>query len=625
MTQRIIGVLGGGATVAAVVALAVFWLGGKDAETPDAAGKKDDPVSVVIEQQPLTQEQAPSAGSADQSEASLPQTSETQTSPADATGTETLPKVTAVETPNAPQAGQTATTATAVPTAPLVPQGTENSGSDPVVSGSQQVTASPTTALTAPSQPETPVSQGTEVAATVSPRAEEPKPTDAQTQPAPDQEPAVSTTLQLVQPATPSVQGQEQAAVTPTDTATTQPETSVTPTDGTEAAVQSEPLEPAGPQFDVVRVDSDGQTVIAGRAAPDEQVEVLIDGEVVGEARADATGQFVAVVFANLTDSAQKLELRSTVAAPLTEVPVVTDAQQPSASEQDSASSNEATGNKTTGNETTGTGTTATTPQPSDQAPRIASQLQGLAAPADAETGSSAPIIGGTAPSGVQRAAETTALGQAAGIVSDPSSGPVATAIPATGQRYAVSNPVLILPSNTPDAAPTLVQPQQERLAVLQPVERDISGVVLDSITYNEAGDVVLSGRGVAGRMVRVYANGRAQGVVKIASDGSWRWASTMEDPKSVKLFRMDEIGGQGEVTSRIETPFEYSRLSPQVVRDRRVVIQKGDMLWRIAEQFYGDGIRYSSIYGANTELIRDPDLIYPGQVFTIPELVDAN
>ena len=184
---------------------------------------------------------------------------------------------------------------------------------------------------------------------------------------------------------------------------------------------------------------------------------------------------------------------------------------------------------------------------------------------------------------------------------------------------------MIILPSSSPDAAPTLVQPQQDQLALLQPVQRDIAGVVLDSITYDENGAVVLSGRGIAGRVIRIYANGRAQGVVSVAADGSWRWATTMEDPASIKLFRMDEIGSAGEVTSRIETPFEYSRLSPQVVRDRRVVIQKGDMLWRIAEQFYGDGIRYSSIYGANTELIRDPDLIYPGQVFTIPELVDAN
>ena len=48
-------------------------------------------------------------------------------------------------------------------------------------------------------------------------------------------------------------------------------------------------------------------------------------------------------------------------------------------------------------------------------------------------------------------------------------------------------------------------------------------------------------------------------------------------------------------------------------------------MLWRIAEQYYGAGIRYSVIYGANSKLIRDPDLIYPGQVFVVPELIDAD
>jgi nucleoid-associated protein YgaU len=321
-------------------------------------------------------------------------------------------------------------------------------------------------------------------------------------------------------------------------------------------------------------VDQDGQTVIAGRAAPDETVEVLIDGNVVGDARADAAGQFVAVIFANLSDNAQKLELRSAL---------------------------------------------------SDEAPQVASQVGGLAIPGGDATDASGSSVGGATSSGVQRGADAQNVGAGSTSRAPEGAGFVASSIPATGQRYAVSTPVIILPSSSPDAAPTLVQPQQDQLALLQPVQRDIAGVVLDSITYDENGAVVLSGRGVAGRVIRIYANGRAQGVVSVAADGSWRWATTMEDPASIKLFRMDEIGSAGEVTSRIETPFEYSRLSPQVVRDRRVVIQKGDMLWRIAEQFYGDGIRYSSIYGANTELIRDPDLIYPGQVFTIPELVDAN
>jgi nucleoid-associated protein YgaU len=49
------------------------------------------------------------------------------------------------------------------------------------------------------------------------------------------------------------------------------------------------------------------------------------------------------------------------------------------------------------------------------------------------------------------------------------------------------------------------------------------------------------------------------------------------------------------------------------------VYIERGDNLWRIARSIYGQGIRYTVIYEANRNQIRDPSLIYPGQVFTIP------
>jgi len=49
--------------------------------------------------------------------------------------------------------------------------------------------------------------------------------------------------------------------------------------------------------------------------------------------------------------------------------------------------------------------------------------------------------------------------------------------------------------------------------------------------------------------------------------------------------------------------------------------IQKGDTLWKIATTFYGDGSKYPSIVEANLEVIKDADLIYPGQNIRIPEL----
>lgn len=48
--------------------------------------------------------------------------------------------------------------------------------------------------------------------------------------------------------------------------------------------------------------------------------------------------------------------------------------------------------------------------------------------------------------------------------------------------------------------------------------------------------------------------------------------------------------------------------------------IQKGDSLWKIAEKAYGNGAKYTDIFAANKEVIKDPDLIYPGQKIRIPK-----
>jgi nucleoid-associated protein YgaU len=50
------------------------------------------------------------------------------------------------------------------------------------------------------------------------------------------------------------------------------------------------------------------------------------------------------------------------------------------------------------------------------------------------------------------------------------------------------------------------------------------------------------------------------------------------------------------------------------------VIIRRGDSLWRISRRVYGRGVRYSTIYLANESQIEDPDRIWPGQVFKVPE-----
>ena len=71
--------------------------------------------------------------------------------------------------------------------------------------------------------------------------------------------------------------------------------------------------------------------------------------------------------------------------------------------------------------------------------------------------------------------------------------------------------------------------------------------------------------------------------------------------------------------TALATTPPEITAPALQPV-DRSVIIRRGDTLWHISRRVYGRGIRYTTIYKANSDQIRDPNMIFPGQVFGVPE-----
>ncbi|MEM7210326.1 MAG: LysM peptidoglycan-binding domain-containing protein [Pseudomonadota bacterium] len=638
MMQKLIAWTMGGVTVAAVAALAFVGVETDRTQPDGASDAAEAPVSVVIEQAPLTDSDtsaddsqtskeleaaAPSTKSDDDAVAKSDVVTETVTATETASETETAKandEDSRTEDPQEPEK----TAANVVPTA-VSGQDTEAVEAEASTEGAETIASETVHSSQSATNAEDGATAQTENAVETSvdqPAAELVDEPNASEQ----------TTLALLTPPTDDVQetetpsaqekveaGEEPSSKpsddpTPSTNAETDRDTAETPATPSQDAAEApeDEADEDAPTFDVVRVERDGQTVIAGRAKPDERVEVLLDGEIVGEAIADRSGQFVAVIFANLTDDAQKLELRSIV-------PVVTEPEASTASSVDESRASGAD-HSIALEEQPDPGTQTAL---SDQAPETSTSVQGLADPSAGE-GIALQMPSQTTPVGdVVRGSVTAALGSG-GTAPSASTAPEGPT-PETRQQYAVSSPVIILPSSDPEAAPTLVQPQRETLALLQPAERAVVGVVLDSVTYDESGAVILSGRGVVERVIRIYANGEAAGTARVDPDGRWVWATETARPEDIKLFRMDELGPEGSVTSRVETPFTYSRFAPKLVQDRRVVIQRGDALWRIAEQFYGEGIRYSMIYGANTELIRDPDLIYPGQIFTIPELVDAN
>jgi nucleoid-associated protein YgaU len=143
--------------------------------------------------------------------------------------------------------------------------------------------------------------------------------------------------------------------------------------------------------------------------------------------------------------------------------------------------------------------------------------------------------------------------------------------------------------------------------------------VTIDAIDYADSGNVVVSGRGTAGATVRLYADNRPIGEAQVDADGRWR-VDIPQLGQGNYALRADELGPQGRVAARAETPFQRAAVPAPGPGEQIVVVQPGNSLWRISRRIYGEGLRYTTIYDANREQIRNPDLIYPGQVFSLPE-----
>ena len=92
--------------------------------------------------------------------------------------------------------------------------------------------------------------------------------------------------------------------------------------------------------------------------------------------------------------------------------------------------------------------------------------------------------------------------------------------------------------------------------------------------------------------------------------------AKTAEDKVKAAL-----IAGNIEGVSKVNAD-ELVTEEPEAIEDLFYEIQKGDTLWRIADIYYKDGSRYTEIFEANREVIKDPDKIYPGQMIRIPNFV---
>ena len=170
------------------------------------------------------------------------------------------------------------------------------------------------------------------------------------------------------------------------------------------------------------------------------------------------------------------------------------------------------------------------------------------------------------------------------------------------------------------NSVPVIVQSSSSDIKIIQNNEQAlISGVSIDSISYSDFGEAVLVGRGNANNKVLVYLNNILASSSNIGALGGWSTELKGILPGIYKL-RIDEVDFEGEVQSRIATPFKKeSKDFLMNMVSGSITVQTGNSLWRIARRIFGEGIRYIEIYDKNNDLIEDPNLIYPGQVFSIP------
>ncbi|PHQ70757.1 MAG: peptidoglycan-binding protein [Sneathiella sp.] len=145
----------------------------------------------------------------------------------------------------------------------------------------------------------------------------------------------------------------------------------------------------------------------------------------------------------------------------------------------------------------------------------------------------------------------------------------------------------------------------------------------LGAINYDDKGALQLSGKGKAGNIIQVYANNKPIGSAIVGEDGTWSLMPDTDVATGNYNLRIDQLDENGKVISRVELPFQRAPASDVILAQEdghiSAIVQPGNSLWRIATRAYGEGAEYTIIYQANQDQIRDPDLIYPGQIFKLP------
>ncbi|MEM7123317.1 MAG: LysM peptidoglycan-binding domain-containing protein [Pseudomonadota bacterium] len=319
--------------------------------------------------------------------------------------------------------------------------------------------------------------------------------------------------------------------------------------DGTEtAALQDDTsgdmtgVEPVTPSFDIVRVETTGDAVMAGRASPGATVQIYSHDGLVAETTADDRGDWVIVLDEPLEAGSHELWLKS----------------------ED---------------------TNGTVSESRESVAMLVPEAD------DAPSDDGAASASGTASAGSDSAPTETSADD-------------------------IDETIAVLVPRDDDGQVEILQEPEDGVGLAGG-----DGLSLDTLNYDEAGEVSLSGKAEAGAEIRAYVDGELVGRTLANSAGEWRMMLEKPVAEGLHALRIDQVDEGGTVLARVETPFDRESLQLPASAEPVVIIQPGNNLWTIARHSYGSGVHYTHIFEANQGQIADPHLIYPGQIFVLPTI----
>jgi nucleoid-associated protein YgaU len=387
--------------------------------------------------------------------------------------------------------------------------------------------------------------------------------------------------------------------------------------------VSDQPEPPAGdskPTFDTIRIERDGSAVIAGRGLPDSDVTVMLNGSPLGRVKADLEGAWVFIPEAPMPPGDHELTLRMNRKGTLTvdseqsvalKVPerlgeaalvVLSDADQPSKVLQKPDSSE---------NETTIAKSEPSASLEKAQGDTPASGELALATVDYNDVGEI--IFSGQAEAGtsVRLYVDNRSVGDAA-VAAD------GTWTFADNEDIAPGNHSLRVDQLQRDGSVS----RRIELPFVRATPQDIASLN-DPAQAEPKADYAADAAPALPEPIptasadeppsaRPAAMEQSPGSEMANVEHTAEAAPAALDPES-----LTDSSGKLASADPPAAPAE-----PSLPRNGKIVIQPGNSLWRISRVIYGRGIEYTVIYEANKDYIRNPNLIYPGQIFATPGVV---